>query len=144
VTEPHELPSPGPGVPTPPIALRDGGDGATARLDATSVPVPPPVLERLAAICPTSTDAHTLGEASRDWWPQAMIWALDGQVAGRAHAVASPTTAAQVSEVLAVCNDAEIPVTAAAGRSGVCGASVPIHGGVVLDLCGLTGIVEVD
>ena len=30
-----------------------------------------------------------------------------------------------------------IPVTAAAGRSGVCGASVPLHGGVVLDLCGL-------
>jgi alkyldihydroxyacetonephosphate synthase len=73
-----------------------------------------------------------------------MFWALDGQVAGLAHAVASPATAAQVSEVLAVCNDAEIPVTAAAGRSGVCGASVPIHGGVVLDLCGLTGIVEVD
>ena len=37
-----------------------------------------------------------------------------------------------------------IPVTAAAGRSGVCGASVPVHGGVVLDLCGLTGIVDVD
>ena len=37
-----------------------------------------------------------------------------------------------------------MPVTAAAGRSGVCGASVPVHGGVVLDLCGLAGIVDVD
>ena len=46
--------------------------------------------------------------------------------------------------MLAVCNDARVPVTAAAGRSGVCGASVPVHGGVVLDLCGLTGIVDVD
>ena len=46
--------------------------------------------------------------------------------------------------MLAVCDDARVPVTAAAGRSGVCGASVPVHGGVVLDLCGLTGIVDVD
>ncbi|OWY63338.1 FAD-binding oxidoreductase, partial [cyanobacterium TDX16] len=29
-------------------------------------------------------------------------------------------------------------------RSGVCGASVPVHGGIVLDLCGLAGIVDVD
>ena len=35
-------------------------------------------------------------------------------------------------------------MTAAAGRSGVCGASVPVHGGVVLDLTGLSGIVAVD
>src|SRR6202035_4913310 len=31
-----------------------------------------------------------------------------------------------------------------AGRSGVCGGSVPVFGGVALDLCGLSGIVEVD
>jgi alkyldihydroxyacetonephosphate synthase len=49
-----------------------------------------------------------------------------------------------VAALLAVCHEARVPVTAAAGRSGVCGASVPVHGGVVLDLCGLTGIVDVD
>ena len=32
-----------------------------------------------------------------------------------------------------------MPVTAAGGRSGVCGASVPVFGGVVLDLTGLAG-----
>ena len=37
-----------------------------------------------------------------------------------------------------------MPLTAAGGRSGVCGASIPVFGGVVLDLCGLDGIVEVD
>jgi alkyldihydroxyacetonephosphate synthase len=35
-------------------------------------------------------------------------------------------------------------VTAAAGRSGVCGGSVPVFGGIVLDLTGLKGIVDVD
>src|SRR3546814_16924776 len=73
-----------------------------------------------------------------------MIWALDGEVAAKAAVVASPTSADQVASVLAACNEAKVPVTAAAGRSGVCGASVPVHGGVVLDLCGLSGIVEVD
>ncbi len=139
-----QLPAPGPGAPTAPIALRDGGAAATARLDATFVDVPAPVLTKLAAICPTVSDGDLVGEASRDWWPQAMIWALDGQVAAKAAVVVSPTTSDQVSQVLALCDAERIPVTAAAGRSGVCGASVPVHGGVVLDLCGLTGIVEVD
>ena len=144
MTAPHALPAAGPGAPTPAIVLRDGGAAATAHLDAAFVPVPPAVVARLSAISPTITDGDALGEASRDWWPQAMIWALEGQVAARAGAVVSPTSAAEVAAVLAVCDEARVPVTAAAGRSGVCGASVPVHGGVVLDLCGLTGIVDVD
>lgn len=144
MSTPHPLPPAGPGAPTPPIALAQGGSAATARLAATPVAVPDAVLDRLAGICAVSTDGEMVGEASRDWWPQAMIWALDGQVAARAHAVVAPTSADEVAAVLAVCNEARIPVTAAAGRSGVCGASVPVHGGVVLDLCGLTGIVDVD
>ena len=144
MNEPHDLPAPGPGAPTPPITLRDGGAGASPRLAATAVPVPDAVIDRLSSICATTADGDAVGEASRDWWPQAMIWALDGQVAARAAAVVSPTDVQQVAAVLAVCNEAVIPVTAAAGRSGVCGASVPVHGGVVLDLCGFHGIVDVD
>ncbi|MEO7428575.1 MAG: FAD-binding oxidoreductase [Acidimicrobiales bacterium] len=144
MTTPHDLPAPGPGAPTPPIALRDGGAASTAHLDGTFVAVPGAVAGRLAAICPTMTEGDVIGEASRDWWPQAMIWALDGQVAAKAAAVVSPRSADEVAQVLALCDDARIPVTAAAGRSGVCGASVPVHGGVLLDLCSFSGIVDVD
>lgn len=144
MTTPHDLPPAGPGAPTPPIALLHGGADATARLQAEAVPVDEATLGRLAAVCATTTDAETLGEASRDWWPQAMIWALDGQVAARAAAVVSPTSAEQVAAVLAICDERRIPVTAAGGRSGVCGASIPLHGGVVLDMGGLSGVVEVD
>jgi alkyldihydroxyacetonephosphate synthase len=139
-----ELPEAGPGAPTPPIALAGDPAAASARLDAARVEVPDPVVRRLEAICPTTTAPAVLAESSRDWWPQAMIWALDNQVAALASAVVAPTTAEQIAAVLAVCDEARVPVTAAAGRSGVCGASVPVHGGVVLDLCGLTGIVDVD
>src|SRR5258705_8179983 len=95
-----------------------------------------------------STGAELIDEdaavaaASRDWWPLAMIWALDAQVAARASVVVKPHDTAQVQAVLRLCNESRIPVTVAAGRSGVCGASVPVFGGVLLDVTALTGIVD--
>jgi alkyldihydroxyacetonephosphate synthase len=145
MTTPHALPDPGPGAPTPPIELAGGAAGATARLDAERVGVDDGLLARLRGACAeVTTDAAVVAEASRDWWPLAMAWATAGQVAGLAAAVARPTDAGQVAAVLALCDEARVPVTAAGGRSGVCGASVPLHGGVVLDLTALAGIVDVD
>ncbi len=45
---------------------------------------------------------------------------------------------------MAACHEALIPVTAAAGRSGVCGGSIPVFGGVALDLTSLEGLIDVD
>ena len=73
-----------------------------------------------------------------------MHWALAGEVPRRAAAVCRPETVEQVSAVCCICNDHRIPLTAAGGRSGVCGASAPVCGGIVLDLTGLAGIVAVD
>ena len=72
------------------------------------------------------------------------LWAIAGQVPSRPAVVARPTDTAQVAAVLALCDAARVPVTAAGGRSGVCGGSVPLFGGVALDLCGLTGLTDVD
>ena len=134
------------GAPTPPIPFGVGGaSGAKARLASPRVGVPDEVLTRLEAACGSVvTDAATLAESSRDWWPLAMIWALDDDAPALAAAVARPTSVEEVQAVLAICHEASVPVTAAGGRSGVCGASVPVHGGVVLDCCGLDGIVDVD
>jgi alkyldihydroxyacetonephosphate synthase len=145
--------TPGRGQPVAPIAFGAGGhDGAgggggtvTARLPAARVDVPDAVVARLGDVCAEVTvEPSELAEASRDWWPLAMTWATAGQVAGLASVVARPSSAAEVAAVLDVCRDAGVPVTAAAGRSGVCGGSVPVFGGVALDLCGLSGIVDVD
>ncbi len=46
--------------------------------------------------------------------------------------------------MLTVCHHARVPVTVAAGRSGVCGASIPVFGGVVLDLTAMAGIEAYD
>jgi len=145
MTEIAPLPTLGPGAPTPPIAFRDGPGAVTSRFDVPPVPVPDALVDALAATGATvSIDDADRGEASRDWWPLAMTWALDGQAGGVAGAVVRPSDVEQVPEILRRCNEARVPVTAAAGRSGVCGSSVPLYGGVVLDLCGLAGIRSVD
>ena len=133
------------GSPTPPISLDTPAAEVTGRIGAPVVALDDALLRRLRAACAeVVVDDAAVVEASRDWWPLSTIWALDGKVAARAAAVARPSSAAEVASVLATCNEARVPVTAAAGRSGVCGASVPLHGGVVLDLCGVSGIVGVD
>jgi len=128
-----------------PIELHGGAAQATPRLTSERVPLDPSFLDRLSAVCPhMSTDPADLGEASRDWWPLAMVWATEGQVAGLAGAVVRPTNAEEVAAVLALCHEAAVPVTAAGGRSSVVGGTVPVHGGVLLDMCAMAGIVDVD
>jgi len=133
------------GAPTPPIAFPNGAAKVESRLTTPPVEVDGALEDQLASTGATLTRApEVIGEASRDWWPLAMIWALDNQVAARAAVVVRPNAVDQVSAILRYCNEARVPVTAAAGRSGVCGASVPVFGGVLLDLTGLAGIVDVD
>jgi alkyldihydroxyacetonephosphate synthase len=133
------------GAPTPPIALGTPAEQVTGRLGARRVELDDAVLRRLSDSCASVlVDDATIVEASRDWWPLTTVWSLGGQVAARAAAVVRPADASQVAAVLTVCNNAGVPVTAAAGRSGVCGASVPVHGGVLLDLTLMSGIVGID
>ncbi|MBK5287451.1 MAG: FAD-binding oxidoreductase [Acidimicrobiia bacterium] len=133
------------GAPTVPIPFGATAAEVTERLGGTRVPLPAALLADLAATgAEVLVSNEVTAEAGRDWWPLAMIWAVDGATPARAAAVVRPADADQVSAVMAACHAANVPVTPAAGRSGVCGASVPIHGGVVLDLTAMSGIVSVD
>ena len=133
------------GAPTPPIAFAGDAAAVRGRLDNSRVEVGDLLNAELAATgADVSTASAEISEASRDWWPLAMIWALDDQVTARASVIVRPHSADEVAAVLRLCNEARIPVTAAAGRSGVCGASVPVLGGVLLDLTAMTGIKSVD
>jgi alkyldihydroxyacetonephosphate synthase len=133
-----------PTSPTPPIELL----GSDSRLAGPSVEVPEEAIEALASICETleadGSHLDAVAEASRDWWPLGLHWALTGHVPRLADVVVRPTTTEQVARVLQVCNNARLPLTVTGGRSGVCGAAAPVFGGVVLDATALCGIVEVD
>ena len=126
--------------PTSPIELT----GTGARLATEPVALPDGFVDRLAEITEVVTDLESVAEASRDWWPLALHWALAGDVPQRAAVVVRPGNTGEVSRVLALCDEARVPVTAAGGRSGVCGASVPVFGGVLLDTTRLDRIGDVD
>jgi alkyldihydroxyacetonephosphate synthase len=125
--------------PTPPIELT----GTRARW-ARSVAVPDVLIDELRGVTTVIVDEREVAERSRDWWPLAMHWSLAGEVPTRAAVAVRPSSVDEVAAVVRVCAANRVPLTAAGGRSGVCGASVPVFGGVVLDLTALRGIVAVD
>lgn len=136
---------PPPGTVTPPIAIAGDPGTAGARLTAPLVLLDDAFLQRLTDVCPdVRLDPGELEEASRDWWPLAMIWATQGEVGQVAGALARPADPAEVGAVLRLCHEARVPVTPAGGRSSVVGGTVPVHGGVLLDLTRLSGIEAVD
>ena len=131
--------------PTPVTAIDAAPSDVGDHLGGRRVAVDDSLFQRLSDVC---ADVSRLdgdrAEAGRDWWPLAIGWAAAGEVPARPAVVARPTDTAQVAAVLDLCDASLVPVTPAGGRSGVCGASVPLFGGVALDLCGLAGIGEVD
>ena len=131
-------------VPTPVSPLAGSGT-PDQRLSGPRAEVGAEVLDRLSTTgAGVTTDLEARSESSRDWWPLTIGWADKGSVGALAAAVISPTTTEQVSEVLRILHDAGIPTTPAGGRSGVNGGSVPVAGGVLLDLTGLDRFVEID
>ena len=77
------------GEPTPPIAFGPGP--IREHLGGPRIAVDGPLRARIAATGADVIDQPAvLDEASRDWWPLAMIWALDAEVAARAAVVVRP------------------------------------------------------
>ena len=123
--------------------------GPSAAANPTRFPAGPPIerslVERLSEACPATTTADAARvEAGRDWWPLSTWWAIEDTVPALPSVVCQPASTAEVSAVLELCADEDIPVTPFAGASGVCGGSIPMHGGVSIDLTGLGGIVSLD
>jgi alkyldihydroxyacetonephosphate synthase len=130
--------------PTPVTPIDAEPDAVRDHLGGRRVEVDDQLRRRLADVCELSERDDDRAEAGRDWWPLAIGWATAGQVPARPAVVVRPVDTGQVAGVLSLCHEAGVPVTASGGRSGVCGASVPVFGGVALDTGGLAGIGEVD
>jgi alkyldihydroxyacetonephosphate synthase len=131
--------------PTPVTSIDAKAAEIVDRLGGERVAVDSSLRRQLGEVCAeVSDDDMDRAEAGRDWWPIAIGWAAAGEVPARPAVIARPTDTEQVAAVLALCNQARVPVTAAGGRSGVCGGSIPLFGGVTLDLCRLAGIGPVD
>lgn len=88
------------------------------------------------------TEPADLDADSQDLWAVMAKRLLRGQRPYRPDAVVRVTREAQVGTALAWANSAGVPVTARGLGSAVTGAPVPIRGGIVLDLSGLTGTLH--
>jgi alkyldihydroxyacetonephosphate synthase len=107
-------------------------------------PLPDGVLARLRSSCShVSVDDSSRVEAGRDWWPLSTWWAVEGSAPALPAVVCRPDSTEEVASVVALCAEHGVAVTPFAGASGVCGGSIPLHGGVSLDLTGLDGVVAV-
>jgi alkyldihydroxyacetonephosphate synthase len=73
-----------------------------------------------------------------------MHWSLNAQTARRADVICRPTTTKHISDIVALCSTNSVPITVSGGRSGVCGAAIPLFGGVVIDTTSLAGVISVD
>ncbi len=58
--------------------------------------------------------------------------------------VVKPSDTGQVSRLLKICNNHQIPVTVQGGRSGLSGAALPISGGVALSMERFDKILNID
>ncbi len=71
---------------------------------------------------------------SKDYWPIALRWILEGKVAGLPDFVVWPQRTEQVSQVINLANTEEIPLIPFGEGSGVLGGAVPVKGGIVMDM----------
>jgi alkyldihydroxyacetonephosphate synthase len=127
------------------VPLASTPEGTGDRFSGRHATLPTSLLEVITASgAKVVTEEGPRTDAARDWWPISIGWAVHGQVPARPAAVVEVGSAAQVAATLAACTQASVPVTPFAGRSGVCGGSVPIFGGLALDCTGLGGPIDVD
>ena len=131
----------------PPVALGAGATRTATRFAAPDVKaaLPDDFTARLRSVCgAVSASDEARVEAGIDWWPLSAVWAANQSAPALPQVVVSPASTAEVAAVAALCNEARVPLTVFAGASGVCGGSVPLHGGVSMDMTGLCGISDVD
>jgi len=80
-----------------------------------------------------------------DMWPKGQIWRLQGQPAHfMADAIVRPANAQQVAGIIRACAANKTPLIPYGGGSGVCGGTLPHHGGVMMDLKRMSRILEID
>ncbi|MGQ0800052.1 MAG: FAD-binding oxidoreductase [Pseudomarimonas sp.] len=100
-------------------------------------PLPAALLAQLRACLPTTT---LLTDAA-----SALAYGVDNSAfVGSAQAVVLPTEHAEVEATIAACHTHGVAVVARGRGSNTTGASVPIHGGVVISFERMNRIIDID
>jgi alkyldihydroxyacetonephosphate synthase len=113
---------------TPPVAVSDVKAALAAAVGVDAV-----------TTAPDDLDAYT----ADTYWP-ALAAAAAGTPLARPEIVVRPRTEEDVAAVVATADAQRTPLVAWGGGSGTQGGALPTHGGIVLDLRSLDGILEID
>jgi len=81
---------------------------------------------------------------AHDAWPLSEAKIRAGELLPLADMIVFPSSKEEISEVLAVANEMRIPLTPVGGGAGTCGGTLPIYGGIQLDLKRLNKIYPID
>jgi len=101
-------------------------------------------LTRLLGSHAVSTDDADLEMHSYDAWPVAVKWHQQGKEPHRPAAVVRPATVELVSRLMRWATESGVPVTPWGLGSSVTGASLPLRGGVALDLTSMSRVTLLD
>ena len=113
-------------------------EGSTVGIDA--------LRHALSQLLPSEsvvTDAEGLHPFQADWSWAAVAAQAAGRPQGRPELAVRPLDA-EVAAVIRAAHEHGVPVVPWGGGSGVQGASVPVRGGLILDLTALTAVREIN
>lgn len=81
---------------------------------------------------------------AHDCWPLTEAKIRAGELLPLADMIVFPASSEEVSQILIVANDLEVPVIPVGGGAGTCGGTLAIYGGIQLDLKRMVKIFEID
>jgi alkyldihydroxyacetonephosphate synthase len=81
---------------------------------------------------------------AHDAWPLSEAKLRAGEMLPLADMVVFPSSREEVSAILIAANEMEIPITPVGGGAGTCGGTLPIYGGIQLDLKRMSKIYDID
>jgi alkyldihydroxyacetonephosphate synthase len=81
---------------------------------------------------------------AHDAWPLSEAKLRAGEMLPLADMVVFPSSREEVAAILIAANEMEIPITPVGGGAGTCGGTLPIYGGIQLDLKRMSKIYEID
>ncbi|MEA2053509.1 MAG: FAD-binding oxidoreductase [Candidatus Thermoplasmatota archaeon] len=104
------------------------------------------IIEQLNSIVPGGVSDKEADRIvySKDYWPIALRWYLDGTVPALPDCIVWPENAEQVAGIIKLANDWRTPVVPYGEGSGVVGGAVPVKGGIVVDMRKMDRVVEID
>src|SRR5438067_2344002 len=91
-----------------------------------------------------SCEPADLWAMSRDCWPRSLLWTKAGIAPHPPDLVAWPNDVEQVAALVRFAAERQVAVVPFGAGSGVCGGTVPVRGGIALDLKRLTQPLQID